>query len=196
MAALLANCDGIRDSYGRSRARALLLLLVYSGLRISDAAALRRSALEVATGYLTLRRIIKTGVPLKVKLPAEAVDALRKLPANHPDYFFWDGKQPIRSLCQYLRQSLERVGRYAGVEDARPHRARDTFACELLVSGADIRTVQMLLGHKTVQTTEKSYAHFVASHQNLLDGATAKLSFALAAAPVLMHTDRDRFGNT
>lgn len=189
VSAMLAACEQVQGAYDRARVRALLLLLIYSGLRIGDAASLRRSALDISTGYLTLR-VMKTRVPLKVKLAAEAVESLRRLPVRHPDYFFWDGKQPIKFLCQYLRQALQRLGKLAGIEDARPHRGRDTFACELLLSGADIRTVQLLLGHKTVQTTEKSYAHFVASHQNLLDSATARLAFGARSAPVLMHAKK------
>jgi site-specific recombinase XerD len=179
---LLTACDamrGMRDTESpaiRRRARALILTLLYSGLRISDVAKLKRSALDPATGHLTLRTM-KTGVPLKVLLHPDALQALGKLPSyRNPAHYFWSGNGGLRAATGSLRRTVERIGKLAGIH-AHPHRFRDTFAVELLTNGADIRTVQMLLGHESVRTTEKHYAHFVAAHQALLDTAAATLDF-------------------
>lgn len=160
----------------RRRARALVLTLLYSGLRVGDVAQLRRAALE-RSGHLVLR-IMKTGVPLKVLLHPDAVAALEALPApgGNPTYFFWSGNGDIDDCSKSLWRTVARIGKLAGVH-AHPHRFRDTFAVELLTRGVDIRTVQQLLGHESIKTTEKHYAHFVAAHQLILDSAVSSLDF-------------------
>lgn len=198
---LLAACDRMQAMWQedaasvRRRARALLLALLYSGLRISDIAKLKRGSLE-SSGHLVLR-VMKTGVPLKVLLHPDARAALASLPApsGNPTYFFWTGRGKLSSVIGSLRRTVDRVGKLAGIH-AHPHRFRDTFAVELLTQGADIRTVQQLLGHESLQTTERHYAHFVAAHQALLDSATARLDFSpKVARPVLVSTDKRRRRN-
>lgn len=186
--ALLAACAQIASDnpeetpYIRRRARAFLLLLLYSGLRRSDAAVLRRSALN-ADGYLFLR-MEKTRQPLKVQLPPDVARELRALPAENPDYFFWTGVSKPSTVAGNLWRTIKRVGAIANV-DATTHRFRDTFACRLLEHGHDIRTVQKLLGHTSVRTTEKHYAPWVQSHQKLLDSATATLDFLSPGKPLV-----------
>ncbi|MBZ5626113.1 MAG: tyrosine-type recombinase/integrase [Acidobacteriia bacterium] len=190
---LIAACDRLssdapaRTPYIRKRARALVYTLLYSGLRLGDVAQLRRAALNPATRHLTLRTM-KTGVPLKVLLHPDAVEALVTLPAQHPDYFFWTASAPVTRCAKNMWRTIQRLGALAGVANAHPHRFRDTFAVQLLTGGADIRTVQQLLGHSSVRTTEKHYAHFVASHQALLDSAAATLDFtAQPGRPLLVN---------
>jgi integrase/recombinase XerD len=188
---LIAACDRMRGMwnedtpYVRQRAKALLLVLLYSGLRVSDVATLKRSAL-LPSGHLVLRTE-KTGTPVKVMLKPDAITALKFLPApsGNTTYYFWSGHGDWEDCAKSLWRTLSRLGRVAGVH-AHPHRCRDTFAVELLTGGADIRTVQKLLGHDSVKTTEKHYAHFVAAHQTLLDAATATLDFSLQPATPLL----------
>jgi site-specific recombinase XerD len=196
---LIAACDQIfsddpsETEYIRQRARALVLTLLYSGLRISDIAALERSRLD-DTDHLTLK-VLKNGVRLKVLLHPSAVKALTSLPARNVRYFFWTGRGDIRTCIGNLRRTVQRLGQLADIH-AHPHRFRDTFAVELLTNGADIRTVQKLLGHTSVRTTEKHYAHFVAAHQALLDSATATLDFERNRSGLLvMHAGRNRRRN-
>ena len=183
----LASDDPARTPYIRKRARALVYTLLYSGLRIGDVAQLGRAAHDPESRYLTLRTQ-KTGVSLKVLLHPDAVAALESLPAQDPEYFFWTGRGDVEGCAKNMRRTIQRLGSLAGVENAHPHRFRDTFAVELLANGADIRTVQQLLGHSSVRTTERHYAHFVASHQALLDRASAALDFReKPRRPLLMH---------
>jgi site-specific recombinase XerD len=171
---LLAACERLRSD--QKRARALLLVLLYTGLRIGDVAQLRRARIE-KTGHLVLRAE-KNGVPVKVLLHDDARTALQSLPApgGNPVHFFWTGKGKVSSIVGSLRRTVERIGELAGVH-AHPHRFRDHFAVSLLTGGADMRSVQKLLGHDSIRTTEKHYAHFVPAHQALLDSATARLDF-------------------
>jgi len=199
---LIGACDRISGSnpsttpHIRRRSRAIVYTLLYSGLRIGDVALLRRSALDETSRHLTVRTT-KTGVPLKVQLHQHAAKALLTLPARNPEYFFWTGHGDPKRCAKNMWRTIRRLGALAGVKSARPHRFRDTFAVELLTQGADIRTVQQLLGHESVRTTEKHYAHFIAAHQVLLDSATAKLDFEpKSARPVLMNSRKNTRRNS
>ena len=62
----------------------------------------------------------------------------------------------------------------AGIE-GHPHRFRDSFSVRLLDLGNDLRTVELLLGHTSIKTTEKHYAPFVKARQEQLENSV-KLS--------------------
>ena len=179
--AILKACEEIGNretahiDRARLRATALVLTLLYSGFRISDAVKLERSAVDMATGRL-LVRMMKTRTPLYVRLPKIALNALADVPIESP-YFFWNGKSKLSSEIGVARVTIDRVLKRAGVLHGHPHRFRDTFSVILLQNGADLRTVQLLLGHASLRTTEKHYAPFVASMQRMLDQAVSTLSF-------------------
>ena len=185
VAAILQACGRIEDGNPhtrertRARARALCLVMLYSGLRISDAVKLRRETVDLSTGK-TLLRVMKTGTPLYVRLGEPAIDALAALPSEG-EYFFWNGESRLSTAVGNARKSISRVLAVAKVA-GHPHRFRDTFSVGLLEKGEDLRTVQLLLGHTSIKTTEKHYAPFVESFQRILDAATAKLDFGGHAA--------------
>lgn len=176
---LLAATDQISNRYAsgaaraRLRARSLLLLMLYGGMRVSDAIRVSRKQLG-ADGRLRMRAM-KTGVDLYVRLHPSAVNALNALPVES-GYFLWSGRGSVSSATGSARRTVSCVAKLAGVP-ARPHRFRDTFAVELLLHGEDIRTVQLLLGHSSVRTTERHYAPYVARFQERLDRATELLDF-------------------
>jgi integrase/recombinase XerD len=176
---LLAACDQIDNAYkavvdrARKRARALVLLMLYTGLRISDVIRIRRDQLN-NEGKLCMRAM-KTGVYLYIPLNEKCLAAIRELPVES-DYFLWSGKSKLSTATGSARRTVDCISRLSKVK-ARPHRFRDTFAVELLLQGEDIRTVQLLLGHESLKTTEKHYAPFVRRMQERLDTAIAKLSF-------------------
>jgi len=158
---------------------------------------LTRAALE--QNHLLLR-ITKNGVPLKILLNDKAAEALRKLPApgGNPKYFFWTGNGDWESCAKTLWRTVSTVGKKAGVH-AHPHRFRHTFAVELLTHEVDIRTVQQLLGHESIKTTEKHYAHFIAAHQAILDSAASLLDFtspAVTSRPLLVSPLQKRQRNS
>jgi integrase/recombinase XerD len=177
---ILAACERIEDDNPhtvqrtRQRAKALCLVMLYSGMRISDTLQLARKAVNLESGKLLLR-VMKTGAPLYVRLGEPATAALAALPADG-EYFFWSGESKLATVIGNARRSIQRVLAIAGIE-GHPHRLRDTFSVSLLEKGEDLRTVQLLLGHTSIRTTEKHYAPFVQSFQRILDAATAKLTF-------------------
>jgi integrase/recombinase XerD len=177
---ILSACDQIEDDNPNTRertrlmARARCLVMLYSGLRISDTVKLERQRVDMRTGQMRLRTM-KTGVPLYVRLSREAVESLQELP-REGEYFFWSGRSKLATAVGNARRSIQRVLAIAGVK-GHPHRFRDTFSVRLLEGGDELRTVQLLLGHTSIRTTEKHYAPWVKSMQRILDAATAKLDF-------------------
>ncbi|MGA2772311.1 MAG: site-specific integrase [Bryobacteraceae bacterium] len=177
---ILERCGKIEDDNPqtvertRARARAMCLVMLYSGMRISDTIQLKRAAVDLATGKLSLR-VMKTGVPLHVRLGKPATEALAALPGDG-EYFFWNDASKLYTAIGNARKTISRVLAVAKVK-GHPHRFRDTFSVSLLEKGENLHTVQLLLGHTSIKTTEKHYAPFVESFQRVLDAATSKLDF-------------------
>ena len=134
---------------------ALILLMRYSGLAIGDAVTLKRDS--VVGNELTLRRA-KSGELVTVDLPDAVIRAMLSIEAPSRDYFWWSGLgQPV-TRAKFWRARLGLVADRAGVAGFRPHRLRDTFAVSLLAQGVAIEDVSTLLGHRSIQTTERYYA--------------------------------------
>ncbi len=138
----------------KPKEEALILLLRYSGLSIVDAVTLRRSAVQ-STGEVVLRRA-KSGELVTVLLPPAALAALDALPQR--PHYFWTGQSQPTTVAKYWRDRLKKVAVAARVEGFHPHRLRNTFAVELLLTGMAMHDVSTLLGHGSVRTTELYYA--------------------------------------
>lgn len=180
------------DRYGEEL-RALIELMRWSGLRISDALVVAKE--RIAGNRFTLRTV-KNGTKLTVILPDHVVAALRALPERltiDPRYFFWSGKSEIKSLTGQWQRKLGRLNKYLSMVDyeGRPlqfhsHQLRDTFAVEHLLAGTSMQDLSRMLGHKSVRVTEKYYAPWVPERQAQLEekmtealkkmGATVSLS--------------------
>ena len=147
------------------RDRALVELLYGAGLRVSEATGLHRRAVDLedrlvrALGKGSKERIVPLGRP--------AVDALRRYIAmgrphldrrNRPELFLNARGGPLTRAGAFL--ILRRLAEKAGLEPTRvhPHLLRHSFATHLLEGGADLRSVQELLGHADLSTTEL-YTH-------------------------------------
>jgi integrase len=154
----------------RDRLRALILLMRWSGLAITDAVTLERERLSDG-GNLFLYRA-KTGVPVYVPLPPEVHALLRSLPSANPHYFFWSGNGDRETAKRGWVRSLALLFKNAALKNpdgtlkrCHSHMFRDTFAVELLLAGVPIDQVSLLLGHSSVKVTEKHYAPFVKARQ-------------------------------
>jgi len=150
----------------RKRVRAMILLLRYSGLRISDAATLERSRLNGTKLFLYTQ---KTGVPVWIPLPQHVVDALKESPSENDKNFFWNGRCLRTSAVKIWETTFRTVFEKAGVEHAHIHRFRDTFAVRLLEKGVSIETISVLLGHSSLGITLKHYRPWVKSLQDKLE---------------------------
>jgi integrase/recombinase XerD len=157
----VANGIGPRDL----RDRALVELLYGAGLRVSEAVSLDRGRVDLSARLV--RPIGKGGKERIVPLGREAVEALRRYLArgrphldrrHRPELFLNAQGGPLTRAGAFL--VLRRLAERAGLEPERihPHLLRHSFATHLLEGGADLRSVQEMLGHADLTTTEL-YTH-------------------------------------
>jgi integrase/recombinase XerD len=147
------------------RDRALVELLYGAGLRVSEAVGLEKGGVDLDERLV--RSIGKGGKERIVPLGRNAADALRRylsrgrpfLDRRHRPELFLNAKGgPLTRAGAFL--ILRRLAEKAGLEPTRihPHLLRHSFATHLLEGGADLRSVQEMLGHADLATTEL-YTH-------------------------------------
>ncbi len=157
--ALLAGASSLPEVQGLL-ARAALEMLYATGLRVSELLALPGTVLAGSKHMLLVRG--KGGRERLVPLSQAARTALAQLHpgAQHPRWLF-PGQKPGRPMTrQGFFLLLRRVALRAGLDPARisPHVLRHAFASHMLARGADLRSLQMLLGHADIATTQ-IYTH-------------------------------------
>ena len=155
----------VRAASDRPREQALLLLMRYSGLAIRDAATLPRDSVD--GNQLTLRRA-KTGELVLCELPSPVVEALARIARPDWAHFFWTGTSRPKTVTNYWRERLKEIAGKALVPGFKPHRLRATFAVQLLLRGVAMQDVSTLLGHGSIQTTERYFAPWNRSRRDRL----------------------------
>lgn len=156
-----------RPPWRKARDAAILEVLYGGGIRAAELVALRFSDLDPGEG--TIRVLGKGGKERIVPLGPPALAAIRRAVQRRPPgpaparaardlpLFVNAGHRPIttRSLGRIVRRHLALSGI---AKRASPHTLRHSFATHLLDRGADLRTVQELLGHSSLSTTQV-YTH-------------------------------------
>ncbi|MEJ0015323.1 MAG: tyrosine recombinase [Acetobacteraceae bacterium] len=145
-------------------ARAALEILYATGLRVSELLGLPRQALSGDAAVLLIRG--KGGRERIVPLSESAKQAAAALVAQQDiaTRFLFPGRDPRRPLTrQAFFLLLKDVALAAGLDPAlvSPHVLRHSFASHLLAHGADLRSLQLLLGHADIATTQ-IYTHVLA----------------------------------
>jgi integrase/recombinase XerD len=159
----LLNQPNTSDPHGL-RDKAMLEVLYAAGLRVSELVQLRPTDLNLEEGYLVCRG--KGGKERIVPLGKSAASATRKYLAgvrpqldkkNQAALFLTRLGDPFtrQGVWKLLREYGRRAGLAAGIS---PHILRHSFATHLLERGADLRSVQMMLGHSQITTTQ-IYTH-------------------------------------
>jgi integrase/recombinase XerC len=153
-----AGDEAERPAWVALRDQAVLLLLWGCGLRISEALSLRRRDAPLPEALRIVGKGSKTRLTPVLPPVREAVDAyLAAAPwAGGPDEPLFRAvrggplkPRQVQALMQRLR------GRLGLPERATPHALRHSFATHLLGAGADLRSIQELLGHASLSTTQR-----------------------------------------
>jgi site-specific recombinase XerD len=158
------------------RDRALIELLFSSGLRVSELVGLNRDHINLARGEFTVRG--KGNKDRPVFISTAAAEALKSYLDARRDsldpLFINDSRRTAlgpktdsnyrRLTPRSVQRIIQKYARLAGItKHVSPHTMRHSFATDLLMNGADIRSVQSMLGHADISTTQ-IYTHITDAH--------------------------------
>jgi site-specific recombinase XerD len=158
---------GLRD-------RAIIELLFSSGLRVSELVSLDRDHINLKRKEFTIRGKGQKDRPVFVS--DEAAEWLEKYLEKRKDttkplFIRYGGSKKVdlsgnyhRLTVRSVQRLVARYARLAGItKHVSPHTLRHSFATDLLMNGADLRSVQALLGHSNIATTQ-IYTHVTDPH--------------------------------
>lgn len=161
-ARLLVTCDENHYTDLAFRDRAVLTVLIYQGLRRAEVVGLQLRDVDLSAMTLTVRRG-KGGSWRVLPLAAAASDAVTdwlefRPQCDHASLFTTRAGNPmsVRDLHRMFRRTVRRAG--LGSAGVTLHSLRHTFALLLLRAGVDVRSLQRLLGHASLETTAQ-YLH-------------------------------------
>jgi integrase/recombinase XerD len=166
----LLQAPDLNTSFGL-RDRAMLEVLYSTGLRVSELLNLRISDIDVRIGCV--RCVGKGDKERLVPIGRKAIEAVEQYLATGRPQFAKPSSPPPHNQVLFLTRvgrRLSRVGIWKIIHDygtrlglrgrLTPHKLRHSFATHLLEGGADLRSVQLMLGHAEISTTQ-IYTHVV-----------------------------------
>lgn len=158
---LLDACSGdLRD---------LVTLSLGTGMRATEVLTLDRDHTDLKHGMVTLMDT-KNGDRRLVPLPSDVVAMLQQRPAPIREWFpGWNLDKLVHAMSRVIQQ--------AGLHGVTFHTLRHTFASHAVMNGIDLYTVGRILGHKTIQQTQR-YAHLAPDHMRSAVEQTARALFA------------------
>ena len=166
----LLDCIDLSHAQGH-RNRAIIETLYGSGLRVSELVDLKISDLYFDENMMLIngkgdkQRLVPLGAFAKkfIQLYIDNVRILNKISNEDRDTLFLNrnGKKLSRAMIFTI---VRQLGQMVGIEKKiSPHTFRHCFATHLLENGADLRTIQTLMGHESITTTEV-YMHLDTQH--------------------------------
>lgn len=146
------------------RTWACVELLYATGARVGEVVELDRSDVDHEQRLVHLlgkgdkERVVPFGVPAARALTAWLQDGRPHLLGAQPTEALFLGQRGQRWGQRQMREAVHKLSALAGVDDIAPHDLRHSAATHLLQGGSDLRTVQEVLGHSTLATTQR-YTH-------------------------------------
>ena len=174
VAAIVKACDSVgKSDYERARARAIVLSLRYTALRIGDVSLLAKDRISRdGDRWRIFLRTEKSGQPVFLPIPPELKAALDCVPApmrnTESRYFFWNNLGKEKTHKAHIDRCLRAVFRVSGVKGAHAHRFRHTLATELLGRGASFEEVADILGNSP-EIVRKHYGKWSMARQSRID---------------------------
>jgi integrase/recombinase XerD len=154
---------GVRDA-------AMLELLYAAGLRVSELVNLKLQDINLEAGFVRVfgkgskERLVPIGQPAKTKIAFYIENARKTALKNRLSPYLFTARAGKPITRQGFWKLLRRYGDQAQIhKKISPHSLRHSFATHLLEGGADLRAVQMMLGHVDISTTQ-IYTHVTRKH--------------------------------
>lgn len=155
---LLANISSF--TYTGARLRALIEVLLATGMRISEALSLNRETFDVGADHTEIvgKGKKRRNVFFSPRCHYWVQNYLNKRADNQPALFVTIGLEPKRLAREDVSRFFIELRRKAGIsKKVTPHVLRHTYCTTLLNNGADITFIKELVGHQDIQTTAKYY---------------------------------------
>ena len=156
---VISLLDSRTDNFTFLRDTAMLEILYSSGLRVSELVSLKLNDVNLEAGFL---RIMGKGSKERlVPINSRALDKIKEyikelrtvlLKKKQSDYLFVTNRGGAMTRQRFW-QMIKKYGKQIGI-NLSPHTLRHSFATHLLEGGADLRSVQKMLGHSDISTTQ------------------------------------------
>ncbi|HDI02935.1 MAG TPA: hypothetical protein ENF67_00105 [Candidatus Pacearchaeota archaeon] len=144
--------DRIIKAAETEKSELMIRMLYYTGLRVSELVNLKREDIDLEKGICLVKG--KGNKERQVFLPKKLKEKLKVFFEKHPDYVYvFSRDKPLTP--RNVQKILKRIAKKLEIKKkVTPHKLRHSFATHLLESGVNIRTIQALLGHENLQTTQ------------------------------------------
>ncbi len=163
--------------------RRFVIVALKTGMRAGEILGLKWLDIDSNANQIVVRKS-KSGRMRFIPLHSDVAEVLRSLP-KHGEFVFSDKHGERYGRSSWIRTQFERALEQAGIRDFHVHDLRHTFASELIMKGADLKTVSELLGHSSTRMTER-YSHLSPHHKSLAVNLLAQEGKAPLAKPKVL----------